>query len=452
MAITALQLALTVHLPRYFASHMGMSLAAVGSAFAVVRALDIPLDPLLGLAMDRTRTRLGRYRVWALAGAPVLVAALFVLIRPPAPLGPAALAAVLFWMFLGYSGLYLAQLAWAGALAPDYHERSRVFATITGLGMAGAVGVLVAPVAMSRLGYSDAQGVEAMIWCVIAAAPACAILMARTPEPIRPDHGEGFTLADYARLVARPNVLRLLASDLCIQLGPGWMAALYLYDFTLVHGFSIGAANLLLLIYVGAGFAGAPAVMALARRINKHRALMCCTSLFALCLIGTPLIPQGSFGVGAPLMFAAGMAFAGFSVTHRALAADVADEARLACGREVMGLIFALINATTKLAVAFALFFTFHVLALVGFDPREGAVNTPSALRGLELAFLAGPILFVTLGGLCFLGYRLDDARHAEIRRQLEARDLRRLELDAAAKQPGDSAPVAPDSCRTSEG
>ena len=40
--IFALQVALSVHLPRYFASHMGLSLGAVGAAFALVRAIDIP--------------------------------------------------------------------------------------------------------------------------------------------------------------------------------------------------------------------------------------------------------------------------------------------------------------------------------------------------------------------------------------------------------------------------
>jgi GPH family glycoside/pentoside/hexuronide:cation symporter len=123
------------------------------------------------------------------------------------------------------------------------------------------------------------------------------------------------------------------------------------------------------------------------------------------------------------LMFAAGAAFAGFTVMIRALTADVADEARLERGRQAMGLIFALTNATTKLAAAAALFLTFHTLEAVGFNPHEGAANTPRALLGLDLAFLAGPVVFVLLGGLCFVGYRLDAARHAEIRRALEERD-----------------------------
>ena len=422
--IGALQLALTVHLPRYFASHMGLSLAAVGAAFALVRALDIPLDPLLGLAMDRTRSRWGRYRPWALAAPPVLMAALYVLMHPPGAVGEAFLVSALLVMYLGYSAMYLAQLAWASSLAPSYEQRSRIFAAIIWLGVVGSVSVLLVPIFMVRQGYSDAQGVEAMIWCVIVAAPlATLIMVARTPERIAPDHVAHFTLRDYGLLLTRPNVLRLIASDLFIQLGPGWMAALYLFYFTAKRGFDAAQSNLLLLVYIAAGFVGAPATVWLANRLNKHRALIVCTTAFSLCLMGVPLLPEGDFLGAAPLMLLAGAAFSGFLVSLRALTADIADEIRLETGREWTGLIFALTNATTKLATAAAIFLTFRVLSEVGFDPRVGAVNTAHALRGLEIAFLAGPIVFVMLGGLCFVGYKLDRERHGEIRRQLDARD-----------------------------
>ena len=53
--ISALILAVAVHLPRYFASHLGMSLAVVGGAFALVRAIDIPLD--MGVRGDVAKTQ-----------------------------------------------------------------------------------------------------------------------------------------------------------------------------------------------------------------------------------------------------------------------------------------------------------------------------------------------------------------------------------------------------------
>lgn len=424
LPIGALQLALTVQLPRYFASHMGLSLAVVGAAFALVRAIDIPLDPLLGLAMDRTRSRFGRYRLWAIGGAPVTMAALYVLMHPPVAVGEAFLISVLLVMYLGYSALYLAQLAWATTLAPTYQERSRIFAAIIWLGVLGSVSVLIVPVVMNSLGYPDAQGVEAMIWFVILATPAATLLMvARTPERVAPDHVAHFSLRDYGRLATRPNVVRLIVSDLFIQLGPGWMAALYLFYFTTKRGFDAGQANLLLLAYVAAGFVGAPATAWLAARLNKHRALIVCTTCYSLCLMAVPFLPYGDLVAALPLMLVAGSAFAGFLVSLRALTADIADEIRLETGREWTGLIFALTNATTKLATAMAIFLTFRVLSEVGFDPKVGAVNTERALRGLEIAFLAGPIVFVMIGGLCFVGYKLDRKRHAQIREQLEARD-----------------------------
>jgi Na+/melibiose symporter-like transporter len=421
--IFALQLALSVHLPRYFASHMGLSLATVGAAFALVRAIDIPLDPALGMLMDRTRTRLGRYRPWAIAGAPVLMSALYLLMHPPGGVSEPWLVAVLLAMFLGYSAMFLAQLAWAAEIAPDYQARSRLFAVISALGVVGAITVLIVPVALQRLGRSEAQGVEAMIWFVILATPAATALMTlRTAEPLAPRAHGGFTLADYARLLARRNVLRLLASDLCIQLGPNWMAALYLFYFTTRRGFDAAQANLLLLAYVTAGFLGAPLTAWLSARIEKHRALIVCTTAYALAVLITPLVPKGSLAAALPVMLLAGMAFTGFLVLLRALAADIADEVRLETGREWTALIYALMNATTKLASAAGVFFTFRVLARVGFDPREGATNSAAALRGLEHAFLAGPAAFVMAGGLVFLGYRLDHRRHADIRRQLAAR------------------------------
>jgi len=63
------------------------------------------------------------------------------------------------------------------------------------------------------------------------------------------------------------------------------------------------------------------------------------------------------------------------------------------------------------------------VLSLVGYNPAEHAANGAAQIRGLELAYAIGPIVFVMIGGACFLGYKLSAERHAEIRRELDARD-----------------------------
>ncbi|HEX4742776.1 MAG TPA: hypothetical protein VH353_15725, partial [Caulobacteraceae bacterium] len=50
------------------------------------------------------------------------------------------------------------------------------------------------------------------------------------------------------------------------------------------------------------------------------------------------------------------------------------------------------------------------------------------AISGMELVYIIGPIVFVMLGGACFIGYRLDSKRHAEIRTQLAILDAQKPE------------------------
>src|SRR5690242_21712315 len=72
LPVGALVTTLGVYLTNYYASHIGIPLAAVGGAFMMVRLLDISIDPLLGVAMDWTRTGMGKYRPWLAASAPLL--------------------------------------------------------------------------------------------------------------------------------------------------------------------------------------------------------------------------------------------------------------------------------------------------------------------------------------------------------------------------------------------
>ncbi|MBL8553575.1 MAG: MFS transporter [Phenylobacterium sp.] len=421
--IQALVLAISVHLPRYFASHVGLELAAVGAAFAMVRLIDIPIDVMLGTAMDRTRTRFGRYRVWMLAGTPVLMAGCWLLLQANSTTSQLGLSGILLFLYIGYSMMYLSHLAWGGVLGPTYEQRSKVFGAIIGLGVVGAVIVLGIPIVMDELGHTDGEGVRAMVWFIIGATPVTALLvLLSTREKITPETGKAFRPVDYLTLLKRGNVLRLLAADLCVTLGPGWMAALYLFYFKDSRGFDTTAANLLLMIYIGAGFVGAPFAAWLANKIGKHRALMVTTTIYSLGLVLIPFLPKGNFLVFSPGMFVVGAMAAGFGVMIRALTGDIADEIRLDTGREWMGLMYALTIGTTKIASGLSAL-TFVLLAYIGYQAKAGAVNTPQAIQSLELVYIVGPIVFVMIAGACFIGYKLTPERHADIRRQLDERD-----------------------------
>src|ERR1051325_10178534 len=67
LPLAGIGLPLVVHLPTYYARDIGLPLSAVGLAFLLVRMVDIGVDPVIGALMDRTRTRLGRFRPWLIA-------------------------------------------------------------------------------------------------------------------------------------------------------------------------------------------------------------------------------------------------------------------------------------------------------------------------------------------------------------------------------------------------
>ena len=257
--------------------------------------------------------------------------------------------------------------------------------------------------------------------------PLTVVLTLRfVPEQINPRRSNARWAApirDYIDLVKRPELIRLFVMTFGTTLGPGWMANLYIFFFTLARGFTTGQASLLLIFYVLAGALGAPLVGLIASRFSKHRTLIAATIFYSLGLCTVMIIPKADFWLTVPVMMWCGYWGAGFDLMAGAMMADVGDHVRLDQGKERMGLLFAVISLAAKVANAGAVMIAYPLLAVTGFVPTLGVHNTPSAISGLEVCFILGPIFFVALGGACCIGWKLDAKRHAQIRNELEARD-----------------------------
>ncbi|MGH6956290.1 MAG: MFS transporter, partial [Caulobacteraceae bacterium] len=79
--LAAMLLIFGVYLPRHLVS-LGIdsfkpgakdAFLAVTAAITITRLCDIFLDPMVALAMDWTRTPIGRYRPWLFVGAPLVI-------------------------------------------------------------------------------------------------------------------------------------------------------------------------------------------------------------------------------------------------------------------------------------------------------------------------------------------------------------------------------------------
>ncbi|HEV2082707.1 MAG TPA: MFS transporter [Brevundimonas sp.] len=425
LPLAAFGVALPVVLPDYYARHVGLDLATVGYIFMAVRAIDIVLDPLIGSAMDRTRTRWGRYRPWMAASAPVLMLAalmIFVMVRPGA--GPAYLFSWLLVLYLGFSVGTLSQLGWASVLAPEYDQRSRVYAWWQAFNIVGVIAILILPAAIVQLGLGDyVAGVHVMGWAIVAALPlTISLALAAVPEPVNPGDAPHGGWRVYVDLLKRPTVSRLLLADLLLGVAPGVTGALLFFFFDEIKGYGQAEASIFMLLYFVGGLCGAPIWARLATRIGKDKALIVASAIFASLYVVATLLPGGSFALTGTAMFVAGLPYAAGLFLLRAMMADAGDEVRLETGVDRTALMFSILSATTKLGHVFALI-PFTVLGWIGFQAVPGpGGNSETSLLALQIMFVTVPAVLIAAAALVLRNYPLTPARHDEVRRALEAR------------------------------
>ncbi|MEJ0027241.1 MAG: MFS transporter [Rhizomicrobium sp.] len=432
LPLAAFLIVFGVYLPRYFVA-LGLPFATVGGAIAMVRLLDIGVDPIIGYFMDQTRTSMGRYRPWLLAATPVLMIGIFMLTMPQASISMSYLMLWLLVSYAGFSVLMLGSAAWGAVLALSYHERSRLYGLTQSMAVLGTVLLLLLPAFTHGVVVPGKVASMPVIgWIMIVSIPVVvALCLAVVPERIAPaKERPRFRLADYRAAVFRPSMARIAISNILISLGAAATGPIYIYFFKDVKGFTIADTSFLLIFYVGAGFFGAPFWGRLARRFGKHQALQAACVAYAISQAILMILPRVWPGhtlaaalPTAAAMFAVGFASSSFLLLMRAMVADVVDEVRLATGQDLTSQLYAVVTTIEKTGAAIAVAIIFPILQLAGYDGRENAVNTPHAIFALQMCYLFAPIVLVLVGATVFFGYRLDSKRHDEIRLALEERD-----------------------------
>jgi Na+/melibiose symporter-like transporter len=446
-----------VYLPRHFVS-LGIgdfkpgakeAFLAVAAAITVTRIIDIFFDPLVALAMDWTKTPIGRYRPWLLMGVPLVMLGIYMLLMPT---GHVTIVYMILWLLVAAAGTSMIGLglaAWSAVLARSYNDRSRVFAIQTAMGVMGSVAILCLPILThGKIAAGVKSSMPTLGLILIVAFPiALAICTGLTPERVRPiPKRPTFQIGDYFRALGRPSMLRLVLADLMLTLGPGTTGPLYVYYFHDAKGFKVPDVGLLLIAYIGAGILGAPFWGRVAGRFGKHRTVQIACVAYSITQAILMALPRVyapyTFGQAIPTilgMFSVGFCASAFLLLVRAMIADVADEVKLEVKQDLTSLLFSMVTTTTKIGASITVLIVFPILALVNYNGAEGAVNTPHAIFGLEMCYLFAPIILVWFGGAMFFGYKLDSKRHAEIR---EALDFAAAEesLTGPLEQPPDSA------------
>lgn len=453
--LAALGLPLSMYIPNFYVSNVGISAGAAALVFMLIRFWDVATDPLLGFLSDRFNMPFGRRKFWVGASAPILMISTYLVFIPPEGVGVAYLATALFILYIGWTMIQISHLAWAAELTSSYDERSRLMGYRELLLLAGmfivlsiaAYRELSAPAELVQIVRE--QSINGMGVFIILLIPVTVILaMWRLPDKAPAKRGPPDQIVKGLVAIMKSDPLRrIVISDLLYRGGAAVTGTTFLWYMSARLDLA-RFASLSLTLYFLAALIAVPFWIRLAERLDKHTAFIASVVSPGVMLLpflwldaANPSIPgvfafdlsgiglrladelNGDQVVGLLLMIVYGVTYGGAPMFARAIMSDVIDHDRLGSRNHRSGLFFSLLTLTEKVGTALAVGLALFLIGLIGFDPAPGAENSPEVIFRLALVYVGPSSLLYIGAAVLMLGFPITREKHAEIQAELAARD-----------------------------
>jgi glycoside/pentoside/hexuronide:cation symporter, GPH family len=415
-------------LPALYAKYAHMPLIFIGAVLASARILDCVLDPVIGFASDRTRSRFGRRKPWIVAGALLSSVAAFFLFRPAATTGAAYFALWYFLMYVGWTFGEIPHTAWLNEISSAYDERSRLATYRSSAGFLGMLSFqLCAFLPWFPTTAMTPAVTAAASWLVIVLMPITVVwALIRLPDPGGPTASRT-TLASVLRGVKdnRPFWI-FIASSACSGVATGMVGALFFFYLQDYLGIGDKFAHIQIIALL-TGIAGTFFWLKVMLWVGKHRSLAICCASTLLTLLAMALIRPGpsAFVVTFVIFAVSAFSSAGFEAAGWSMMADVVDYGTLKTGERRAGNYFAVMSFTAKISLAAGGGLALIIAGLFGFSAEHS--NGPTAMHGFFLAFIVIPVVLNGAAALFAYRFPLDPRRQAIVRRRIEGRQEARL-------------------------
>lgn len=432
----------------FYNNVLGLSGTLCGLAVTIALILDAISDPVVGSLSDRLRSKLGRRHPFLYAAPLPLALSFYLLYSPPEGLRD-------FGLFVWFTFFAVMQrqamtlysvphLALGAELSDDYRERSVVMSYNAIFAVLGGASTFFFGWTWFGDGGTAQRSYYPGMGLLVGAISAAVILLSaqstrdQIPRLKQPalDH-PSFTLLQLwheIRDCLRNENYRVLVIGLVLMsatLGTRETLSSYVSLF-----FWELPENKIRIF----GLASPPAFVVaffltvrLHDRFDKRATII--GGLIATVIASALPITLRVFGLmpenGSPRLVTVLMGFvflfyggvAVLTISVLSALADIADEHELATGRRQEGVFFASRTFFGKLTSAFGHLIAGLVIDLIGFPTGAKPGEVPADIV-MQLGVFEGPIASVPalLAAVWYARYRIDRARHAEIRAQLGAR------------------------------
>ena len=443
----------TAFLLYYYTDVAGISAAAVGTMFLVVRLWDAFADLLAGRIVDRTMTRWGKFRPFLMFGAIPLLFMSFLTFRVPASFddGMKIIYAYATYAILGlvYSLVNIPYGSLASAVTQSVHERAKlVAARAFGAGIGGVVLTFIVGGFINSLRAQKAQiqtpedlvvyqaAVQQVFTNVTLAfivvgtlafwftAWACREQVIRTQPRIS-------IKETFDTLKSNTPLAYLCGSSFFYLIGLFAVGGSTAFYAQYVLG-NIGLVGLITLVNTGIALLITPFIPAVISRFGKKNVFQFCGVFTVVGGVGLFFAPANMFWLVLVTLAIKGIGASLINTVMFGLEADTVEYGEWKTGKRSEGATYALFSFTRKVTQSLGGAVGAWALAIGGYLAASAANPNPvqpeSAILAIKFTIGLLPAIAALIAMLIFIKYPLNDKRFAEIRNETEARKLAALE------------------------
>ena len=416
----------------YLTDYRGVAPAFVGVLFLVARIWDAFNDPFMGMVVDNTRTRWGKFRPWILIGT-VLNAVVLILLYLDNGMdgGGYQVWCAVFYILWGMTYTIMDIPFWSmvPALTDDEKERSQVSA-IPRIFASGAwlvVGSFGLAMVAAFGGGNDVKGFSILAIVISVAFVVCSLVtVTNTKERVITKNQEKTTVKGMLHVLTKNDQVKvILGIALLFNIAYQLSNSFALYYFRYVIG---DTQNVLYPVY--AGVAGVAQMVAMAilpmfsNAVGKKVSFFMASFLpvigLGLLWIMGYLMPTSVIVVGiCSCIVNAGIGFMLVFITI--ILSEVVDYGEYKLGTRNESILFSMQTFVVKFGGAFSGFLSGIGLTIIGFVANQE--QSGGTMMGMRIIMILLPAI---MSACCFLiyakGYRLDAETYRKIRDELRKR------------------------------
>ncbi|MFO1318411.1 MAG: MFS transporter [Burkholderiales bacterium] len=402
-----------VHVPRFYAAAGTLTLTTLGVILLATRLIDAVLDPWLGRWSDRSAQSGSGRQGFIVAAVLCLGAGMVALFHPPG----GSTAALALWLagsllltHLGFSLGTISYFAWGAALSVRYHERTRVTAARSAVGVAGVLAATALPDLLAPTGSETGLPRFSLLYVPILIAAAAVTLFGVTTRDATSPTAVSATgrplFAPLGNVRFRWLLAVFVASGVASAI-PATLLLFYVQDV-------LGRADLsggFLGLYCLFGACGMPLWVRASRRLGKKGAWGAGMATSVAAFLWAFALGPGdvlAFGLVCAL---SGIAYGAELALPPSLLADVVDaDAAVARGRPD-GAYFGFWQLTEKLNLALAAGIALPLLGWAGYESGQ----TQPRMGDLSAMYALVPCLLKTVAVGLLWRAPVDDAARPEV-------------------------------------